>query len=76
MCDSPQPAPDPTTVFEIFRDRIGRWCIRRVDGQVFGVFQERRAALRFVWWECPDTARLTLIDKTVEGKGATSLKAV
>jgi hypothetical protein len=38
---------DPRS-FEIFRDAIGHWCARRLDGLVVGTFLERTAAIRFV----------------------------
>jgi hypothetical protein len=38
---------DPKNIFELFRDAGGHWCARRLDGLVFGMFVERREALRF-----------------------------
>jgi len=38
--------------FEIFRDHIGHWCARRIDGKVCGTFFERDAAVRFARREC------------------------
>ena len=38
--------------FEIFRDPTGRWCARRQDGLVSGIFRERLDALRFARREC------------------------
>jgi hypothetical protein len=42
----------PLESFEIFRDRIGHWCARRMDGKVSGTFFERDAAVRFARREC------------------------
>lgn len=33
--------------FEIYTDN-GRWCARRMDGLVFGIFTDQASALRFV----------------------------
>jgi hypothetical protein len=46
----PNPVKDGKA-FEIFLDRTGYWCARRVDGLVFGLFVNRGAALRFVRME-------------------------
>jgi hypothetical protein len=35
-------------LFSVFRDLKGRWCARRADGLVGGLFREKEAALRFV----------------------------
>ena len=53
--------PNATTVFEIFRNRIGRWCARRADGLVCGIFFERTAAVHFARRECRDPSSLKLI---------------
>jgi hypothetical protein len=58
--------PDPRIAFEMFRDRIGHWCVRRLDGLVFGEFRERQTAMRFAQRECRGTKRLVLIDRTAE----------
>ena len=42
---------DRKKTFEVFPDREGRWCARRIDGLVFGLFVSREAALRFVRFE-------------------------
>ena len=57
-----QNSPNPTIAFELFRNRIGRWCARRVDGLVFGTFFERAAAIHFARRECRDAKSLRLID--------------
>ena len=43
---------DPKTVFEISRNPMGRWCVRRADGLVFGIFREHAGAIYFVHHEC------------------------
>ena len=48
----PIAASEPRHVFEIFRNRVGQWCARRLDGLVFGMFVERDAAVRFARREC------------------------
>ncbi|MEJ0040738.1 MAG: hypothetical protein WDM81_00260 [Rhizomicrobium sp.] len=48
------------TVFQIFRNRVGRWCARRADGLVSGTFFHREAALRFARRECRDVGALRL----------------
>ncbi|MEI9990620.1 MAG: hypothetical protein WDM86_11330 [Rhizomicrobium sp.] len=48
------------TVFQIFRNRIGRWCARRADGMVCGTFFQREAALRFARRECRGGGALRL----------------
>ncbi len=57
-----QASSDSTTAFELFRNRIGRWCARRVDGLVFGTFFERDAAIHFARRECRNVKLLRLID--------------
>jgi hypothetical protein len=57
---------DSTTAFELFRNRIGRWCARRVDGLVFGTFFEREAAIHFARRECRDAKSLRLIDPAAD----------
>ncbi len=59
---SAQEALDPKTTYEMFPDRLGRWRVRRLDGGVFGVFSQRRAAARFVWRECRDAKRLIVAE--------------
>lgn len=44
--------------FEIYRDGYGHWCARRSDGLVFGLFKERKAALRFARDESRGVLRL------------------
>jgi hypothetical protein len=69
MLDSAtQLASDPRTVFEIFRDQIGRWCARRADGLVFGTFAERASAIQFAQRECRDAKALRLIVATPPGR--------
>lgn len=41
-------SPNRAKKFEIYSDRTGRWCARRLDGLVFGVFIDLASALRFV----------------------------
>jgi hypothetical protein len=52
--------PDAKTAFEIFRNRVGRWCVRRADGLVSGTFFERGSAIQFARLECGDAALLRL----------------
>ena len=40
-------------VFEVFRDRKGRWRARRDDGLVDGLFVDQLSALRFARRENP-----------------------
>jgi hypothetical protein len=51
---------DAKTAFEIFRDRVGHWCVRRADGLVSGTFFERASAVQFARLECGDAALLRL----------------
>lgn len=74
MSESAQALLDPGSAFELFHDRIGRWCVRRLDGLVFGVFRERKTAVRFVTHECRGAKRPTLIDKTNDGSSAICTK--
>jgi hypothetical protein len=53
--------PGSETVFEIFRNRIGRWCARRADGLVVGTFFERGDALNFARRQCRTPSFLELI---------------
>jgi hypothetical protein len=39
---------DRKKLFEIYLDKAGRWCARRLDGLVFGIFADRASAQRFV----------------------------
>jgi len=57
-----QAPPDSITAFELFRNRIGRWCACRVDGLVFGTFFEREAAIHFACRKCRNAKLLRLID--------------
>lgn len=34
--------------FAVFRDQLGRWCARRADGLVGGLFVDHAAARKFV----------------------------
>lgn len=61
MSEFTRKQPDPQSVFEMSCDQNGRWCVRRKDGLVFGVFRDRRAAARFVWCECRSAQRLVLV---------------
>lgn len=45
-------------VFEIFRDRRGRWRARRSDGLVDGLFVDQLSAMRFARRENPHGAVL------------------
>jgi hypothetical protein len=54
---------DSNTVFELFGDRFGHWCARRIDGLVFGTFLDRDSAVRFARRECRNGTRLLLIAK-------------
>ena len=57
--DGHTPLPAKSVSFEIFPDRIGHWCARRLDGKVCGTFREReRCGSRA---ECRDGSRLVLI---------------
>ena len=38
-------------MFDIFRDAQGRWCARRRDGLVGGIFRDRAEAERFARME-------------------------
>jgi len=54
---------DTRKTFEIFRNRIGRWCVRRADGLVFGTFFEKEAAVHFARRECSDATLLWRINE-------------
>jgi len=53
---------NPRNAFEIFRDRAGHWCARRMDGLVFGLFVERDAAVRFARMESYGAPALKFIE--------------
>ncbi len=63
--EPPPAAADPSNVFQIFRNQIGRWHARRADGMVLGIFFKRDAAIRFARDESDDAASLRLV---VEGE--------
>ena len=44
---------NPMYVFEIFRDRRGRWRARRSDGLIDGLFVDQLSAVRFARRENP-----------------------
>jgi hypothetical protein len=60
------PLPAKIVSFEIFPDRVGHWCARRLDGKVCGTFREQAQAVRFARRECRDESRLVLITMPYE----------
>jgi hypothetical protein len=56
---------DPSAIFEIFQNQLGRWYAKRADGMVLGIFFKREDAVRFARRECEGTAPPLLIVKGI-----------
>jgi hypothetical protein len=72
------PAParsDPSRIFEIFRNELGRWQAASADGMVLGIFFKCQDAIRFARHECDDRASLTLIVHDGEALSPAARKA-